>query len=188
MIYQFYIEIDGSDPMVWRRIAVPAEFTFHQLHMAVQAAFGWENCHLFQFCETGFSDKIAFGIPAEDDGPGKVTIDARKTKMSKVLKKEGQQYRYIYDFGDNWMHVLTLEKIVAEDFARPVCLDGGGACPPEDVGGMNGYRELLEILKKPRHPERAGYVQWLGLVSGEKWEADFCSIREVNKRLALVGE
>jgi len=51
---------------------------------------------------------------------------------------------------------------------------------------MNGYQEMVEIAKNPRHPERAGYIQSLGLVAGEKWDPKFCSIREVNKRLALL--
>ncbi len=115
-----------------------------------------------------------------------VTIDARKTRMGPILQKEGQTYCYIYDFGDNWEHRLTLERIEANDTNVPFCLDGAGACPPENVGGMPGYHEMLEILKKPRHPEKAGYIQWLGLVDREKWDAEFCSIREVNKRLVLL--
>jgi hypothetical protein len=186
MLYQFYIELKDSDPLVWRRIVVPADFTFYQLHVAIQGAFGWENSHLFQFSESGFSDHTSYGLPGEDSDPDRVTVDARKTPVSRILKKEGQPYCYIYDFGDDWEHRLTLEKIVAEDIAAPFCLGGGGACPPEDVGGTRGYQEMLAILKNPRHPERAGYIEWLGLVAGEKWDPTFCSIRDVNKRLALL--
>jgi hypothetical protein len=187
MIYQFYIELLGSDPLVWRRIVVPADSTFYQLHKAIQGAFGWENSHLFQFSESGFSDTVCYGFAGEDIDPDRVTIDAKKTPLSKILKKEGQTYCYIYDFGDEWEHRLSLEKIEAKDMIVPWCLGGSGACPPEDVGGMGGYQEMLEVLKKPRHPERASYIQWLGLAPGEKWDAKFCSVREVNKRLALLG-
>jgi hypothetical protein len=187
MVYQFYIELHQSDPLVWRSIVVPADYTFYELHMAIQGAFGWENRHLFQFSESGFSDRTSYGVPEEEIDADRVTIDARTTRVSNVLKKEGQTYCYIYDFGDDWEHRLTLEKIVAENTAAPFCLDGSGACPPEDVGGMHGYQEMLAILKTPRHPERAGYIEWLGLVAGEKWDPAFCSIREANKRLALLG-
>jgi hypothetical protein len=188
MIYQFYIELRESDPLVWRRIVVPADYSFYQLHKAIQGAFGWENSHLFQFSESGFSDTISYGFAGDDIDPDYVTIDAKKTKMSRILKKKGQTYCYIYDFGDDWNHQLTLEKIEAKDIVVPWCLDGAGACPPEDVGGMHGYQEMLKVLKKPRHPERAGFIQWLGLVAGEKWDAKFCSIREVNKRLVMLAE
>jgi hypothetical protein len=187
MIYQFYIELLGSDPLVWRRIVVPADSTFYQLHKAIQGAFGWENSHLFQFSESGFSDTVCYGFAGEDIDPDRVTIDARKTRVSRILKKEGQTYCYIYDFGDDWDHRLTLEKIVAKDIAAPYCLDGAGACPPEDVGGMHGYQEMLQALEKPNAKEKKELREWLGLVEGEKWDAKFCSIREVNKRLALLG-
>jgi len=188
MTYQFYIELQGSEPLVWRRIVVPADYTFYELHKAIQGAFGWENSHLFQFSESGFSDQTCYGFPGEDIDPDRETIDARKTKMSGILKKEGQTYCYIYDFGDDWEHRLTLEKIVAKDIAAPICLDGAGACPPEDVGGMHGYQEMLQVFKTPRHPERASYITWLGLVPGEKWDPKFCSIREVNKRLGMLSK
>lgn len=188
MIDQFYIELRGSDPLVWRRIVVPADYTFYELHKAIQGAFGWENSHLFQFSESEFSDQTCFGLPVDDIDADRVTMDARKTKVSRILKKEGQTYCYIYDFGDDWDHRLTLEKIVAKDIAVPVCLDGAGACPPEDVGGMHGYQEMLRVFKTPRHPERASYITWLGLVPGEKWDPKFCSIREVNKRLCMLSK
>ena len=186
MIYQFYIELLESDPLVWRRIVVPADYTFYHLHKAIQGAFGWENSHLFQFSESGFSDKTVYGIPGDDIDPDMITIDAKKTKMSRIFRKEGETYCYIYDYGDAWEHRLVLEKKEAKDMAVPWCIDGAGACPPEDVGGIHGYQQMLEVLKKPRHPEKAGYIEWLGLVPGEKWDAKFCSIRDVNKRLVLL--
>ena len=70
--------------------------------------------------------------------------------------------------------------------AVPWCLGGAGACPPEDVGGIPGYQQMLEVLKKPRHPERPGILNGWGWLPGEKWDAKFCSIREVNKRLVLL--
>ena len=40
MICQFYIELLESDPLVWRKIIVPADYTFYQLHKAIQGALG----------------------------------------------------------------------------------------------------------------------------------------------------
>lgn len=186
MDYRFYIELKESKPVVWRRIVVPADYTFYQLHMAIQGAFGWENCHLFQFSENGIGDNTCYAEVFDNMVTDFVTLNARKTKMSKVFKKVNQSYTYIYDFGDYWAHNLTLEKISDEEIYRPFCIEGGGACPPEDVGGIIGYQELLKIFSTPRHPEKAGYIEWLGLAPGEKWDPAFFSIREVNKRMALL--
>ena len=32
LVFQFYIEIQGSQPKIWRRVQVPVDFTFGQLH------------------------------------------------------------------------------------------------------------------------------------------------------------
>ncbi|MHA4809561.1 plasmid pRiA4b ORF-3 family protein [Flavitalea flava] len=186
MIYQFYIELEESNPLVWRRIVVPANYNLYQLHMALQGAFGWENSHLFQFCEKDLSDPIGYGIPDDFDSDTEI-FDAKKTKMIKVFKTLGQQYYYIYDFGDYWRHLIRCEKIEAKDIGSPYCLGGEGTCPPEDVGGMHGYHEMLQVFDKPGSKEKNEYRKWLCLVEGEKWDAHFCSIREVNKRLCLLG-
>lgn len=185
MICHFYIELEEISPLVWRRIVVPANYNLYQLHMALQGAFGWENSHLFQFCEKDLSDTIGYGIPDDLDSDTKV-VEAKRTKMSKIFKKVRQKYHYIYDFGDYWKHQITFEKTDEKEMGAPYCIGGEGACPPEDVGGMHGYREMLEVFEKPGSKEQNEYRQWLGLVEGEKWDARFCSIREVNKRLCLL--
>jgi hypothetical protein len=187
MTYQLYIELEQSDPLVWRRIMVPASLTFYQLHLAIQGAFGWENAHLFQFSENGLEDPIGYGLVLEGIEEDFVTMDARKTKMRKVFRKEKQDYCYVYDFGDYWKHHIQLEKIIDEELFRPQLMDGAGACPPEDVGGPHGYGEMIKALNTPGHPERKDYMEWLDLKKGEKWDPAFFSFREVNKRLALLG-
>lgn len=70
----------------------------------------------------------------------------------------------MYDFGDNWTHQLTVEKIVsAEAGVRyPRCVAGQGACPPEDVGGPWGYEEFQAALTDPSHPEHDERLEWAG--------------------------
>lgn len=185
---QFYIELIDSEPKIWRRILVPDNYTFYKLHMAVQGAFGWENAHLFRFSETGFTDKVSYEALYDglDIEPGFVVKDAKKSRIKPIFNKDGRKYTYIYDFGDHWEHAVIREKLIDDDIVRPFCLEGGGACPPEDCGGLGGYADMVESLKTPGHPERESYIEWLGLVPGETWDASFCSIREVNKRLCLL--
>jgi hypothetical protein len=186
MILHFYIELKNSTPLVWRRLLIPSTSSFYQLHLAIQGAFGWENAHLFQFSATGRMNEPSYGLPDPYE-PEPLMTDARKAKIGKVFQKAGQTYTYLYDFGDYWQHGLVLEKIERNDATRPFCTAGAGACPPEDVGGMGGYQQMLESLHKKNDPEQAGYRKWLGLQPGETWDADFCDLREVNKRLCLLG-
>src|SRR6266542_1584445 len=157
MIYQFYVELQESKPLVWRRIIVPDDHSFYQLHMAIQGAFGWLNSHLFQVSENGFDDKICYGNNIDEWDSDHVTIDARKEKINKIFKQEDQHGYYIYDFGDHWQHKLILEKILLKEMDFPFCLEGGGACPPEDVGGIGGYEEMLKAFAEPRNSEQARY-------------------------------
>ena len=47
--YQLKITIKGSKPPIWRRVIVPDQITFKQLHQVIQAIFGWEGMHLHEF-------------------------------------------------------------------------------------------------------------------------------------------
>jgi Plasmid pRiA4b ORF-3-like protein len=71
-----------------------------------------------------------------------------------------------------------VEEII-DDFDKnhPVCLDGEGNTPPEDVGGTAGYEEFLRILADERHPDHKEMKSW-GKANGyEEFKIDFINIR-----------
>ena len=47
--YQLKITLKGTSPPVWRRIWIPADMTFRNLHEAIQYLFGWMDDHLYDF-------------------------------------------------------------------------------------------------------------------------------------------
>jgi len=185
--FQFKIEIHQSNPKIWRRIIIPYDYTFYKFHLAIQGAFGWENRHLFRFSENGFLDKLCYAELNEESNydPEFVTKDAKRSKVKNAFVKLNP-FKYIYDFGDKWEHNIKLEEIVDGEIERPYCVQGGGACPPEDCGGLGGYAAIVESLNTPSHPEQEQNIKWLGLLPREKWDVNFCSVREVNKRLCLL--
>ena len=189
MLYQFHIELQESSPHVWRRIQVPTHYTFYKLHKAILGAFGWENCHLFQFIERGTLQEPYYAIAHDGDGadPDIVCINAKRAKISKVFHERGQTFFYIYDFGDYWTHKLTFEGVIRSTDPL-MCLEGEGACPPEDVGGMDGYQQMLETFRAGRAAEKREYREWLGLAQGKDWDPAYCNIREINKRLCLLDD
>ncbi|GAB3013990.1 hypothetical protein GCM10027051_16620 [Niabella terrae] len=185
MIYRFRIELTKSDPLVWREFAVPGNYTLYQLHLVIQAVMGWRNSHLFQFTENYYADTTCYAIPSPYDMDE--VLDARKTSMKKIFPQTGAGYSYIYDYGDYWHHQITLIDRIPKDPAYcPVCLAGSGACPPEDVGGISGYENMLDAFKTPRHPEKKSYREWLNLAVGEKWRPEFCSVRDANTRIYML--
>lgn len=49
LIYQFKIQIVGSNPAIFRTVQVPINITFDDFHEIIQKAFGWNNEHLYHF-------------------------------------------------------------------------------------------------------------------------------------------
>jgi len=102
-----------------------------------------------------------------------------------VIYREGQRLSYKYDFGDGWYHTLLVEKILTpqKSLHHPLCLKGMRACPPEDVGGVWGYKNFLEAIHDPDHDEHDEYLTWIG---GE-FDPDAFDLTEVNNQLRSMG-
>ncbi|MCW3107217.1 MAG: plasmid pRiA4b family protein [Segetibacter sp.] len=157
---------DVDNPAVWRRVMVPANFTFYHFHLVIQEAFGWENCHMFQFSPKGYGSKPAIGMPGGD----RKTVNSKQKKLSEIFSKPDQKFIYLYDFGDGWTHEITVEEITEEELAEADCIAGEGACPPEDCGGTVGYEHLKMVLSDPKDPEYKETREWLGLSNKKKWD------------------
>ena len=157
-IYQLRITLVGVEPEIWRTVLVPSSIKLPKLHTVIQVAMGWLDSHLHVFNGNGES----YGEPDEYDELG--IKDEKSVQMSKLLSSEGDKIVYEYDFGDGWQHDVILEKILPFDTVAkmPLCIDGERACPPEDCGGVYGYRNLLEIITDPDHEEFESMNEWLG--------------------------
>ena len=189
MTFQFKIQLTSiADPPVWRRLQVPEQFSFLRMHHVIQAAFGWENYHLFQFSQKGYASHPSITIPMEEDEflfGGEKPLHANKVKLNEIFTAPKQKFTYIYDFGDDWVHIITLEKILEIKSLRAACTDGMGACPPEDCGGPLGYENLKTILNDPKHPEHAETKEWLGMSKKQKWNVEAF---DLEKTRALVAK
>jgi hypothetical protein len=182
MALQFKIQLKNiTSPPVWRRVIVPDTFSFHDLHLVIQAAFPWDNYHLYMFNPKGYSSHPTISLPS--DGWEETEMNAKRTFLTKIFYTEKQTFTYIYDFGDDWTHHIVLEKILPEKVIYPMCLAGKGKCPPEDCGGPWGYENLKETLSDPNSEEHEEMKEWLGLEEGEEWEADFFDLDETNIKL-----
>jgi len=165
-VYQFKITLRDTKPPVWRRILVPWTYTFWDLHVAIQDAMGWDDCHLHEFKVKDPSTRMEMeiGVPEKEYGECGATLPGWKKKLSDLITMENKQTDYIYDFGDNWEHRIELEKIIPrdKDIKYPICIKGKMACPPEDCGGTWGYHNLLEIMMDPEHDEHKEMRDWIG--------------------------
>ena len=177
-----YIELEHAEPRIWRRVRVPDTITLVKLHQVIQEAMGWYDCHLHEFV----IDHSHYGMvdpndPGWDVGPE--LIDEKRKRLLTVLGNR-KTFEYIYDYGDSWWHNIRLEKRLPLTGLRPkaFCIDGERACPPEDVGGIPGYFEFLEVINDPTHEEYEDMMTWCGGVFDPR---DF-NATEVNRRLAQI--
>lgn len=160
--YQLLITLQYVQPAVWRRILVDSSLKLSELHKILQATMGWTDSHLHQFIKDGKHYTVR--TSDNDYWDKAVDVDYKKIILNDLLVNKGDTMVYNYDYGDNWMHTIELERIerTTGDVVKPTCLDGARCCPPEDVGGVGGFEELLIILNNPKHPEYQDYLDWLG--------------------------
>lgn len=174
VVYQLKITLRDIKPPVWRRLQVK-DCMLSQLHDDIQTCMGWDGGHLHAF-EIGGEQ---YGEPDPDDMME--VKDESKIKLSRVVNGGIKKFVYTYDFGDNWEHVIAVEKTLAVEpgVHYPRCTAGKRACPPEDCGGPWGYGDLLNAIQNPKHTEHKQMLEWFG---GE-FDPERFDIEEINDRL-----
>lgn len=169
-VYEFDVRLAGVSPPVWRRFRLDATGTFGDLHQAIQDACGWQDAHLFRFSTP---EGAAIAGSAFDDGFGGVESAADAVPLSRFFDGHDRCV-YEYDFGDSWIHEVTVvdRSATPATFTRQL-VGGSRAFPPEDCGGLPGYEQCVEIAAGrdgsdaygPHDPD--DLREWLGA-----WEPD----------------
>ena len=168
LVHQFLVVLSGSDPLVWRRIQVPEDYSFWDLHVAIQDAMGWLDYHLHEFrlLAPDTQEIVSIGIPSEDDLTDRPVVPGWQVPVSRFFARplSAPPAIYAYDFGDGWEHVVVHEGMqpAERSAAYPRCVSGARRCPPEDCGGIHGYAEFLQIIANRRHPEHRSMLNWAG--------------------------
>ena len=97
----------GADLWPWpgRVFAAARSHSFRQLADAINLAFArWDLAHLHMFT---LADGVQ--VTALDHWDGEApdgAVDSDKTKLSRLTP--GEQFAYVFDFGDDWTHLCTL--------------------------------------------------------------------------------
>ena len=104
---------------------------------------GWSDVHLNRFHIHGQD----FGVYY--DGGICFTDNPEKVPLSAFGFRTRERFLYEYDFGDEWLHEVRVEKRLPLDPKKtyPVCIDGKHAAPPEDFGGAQAYMQMRQELK-----------------------------------------
>jgi hypothetical protein len=127
----------------WRRIALRGNQTLDDLHEAIFDAFDRYDEHLYSFYfpkpgsrgRARIRDAQEYVCPYMAEGPAwdepdVKTADAPLTSLGLSPKRK---FYYLFDFGDEWWHEITVEQIdaPAEKGKYPRVLETHGASPPQ---------------------------------------------------------
>lgn len=179
--YQIKIVLCDAPLPIWRRLYIHAQTPLSLVHEIIQLAMGWSNYHLYHFEIDGKRYGEVQGAPGE-----KGVLDSNEYNLQDLLKKPDDRMIYMYDFGDDWEHEVTLEKM--GELVNPAflarCITGKRACPPEDVGGVGGYFEFINIIEDPDNEQQLERLEWVGC----DFDPNSFDARLVNLRLELFEQ
>lgn len=183
---QLKITLASSNPPIWRRVVTRQDTPLDILHHIIQFAMGWENCHLHEFTVDRRDKRICIGPIRDSFFPGgdPDVVDESTCTLAELLSTKVRKFLYIYDFGDDWIHEIAVEKSPPPDssFKHPLCLEGENACPPEDSGGLGGYYGKLEVAANPNDPEHEEISEWMG----EGFDPTKFDLKRANRALKRI--
>lgn len=120
------VALDGRRS-IWRRIAIRGDQTLNDLHWAIYQAFDRYDDHLYAYYISADTSKktraqvirnsiryihpYALDAYLERTGEEK---NAETTTIASLHLIKGQVFYYLFDFGDEWWHVITVEQTDAE--------------------------------------------------------------------------
>ncbi|MBK8519010.1 MAG: plasmid pRiA4b ORF-3 family protein [Saprospiraceae bacterium] len=183
-------------PKVWREMWIPMEINFDTLHTILQIGMGWKDEHLYSFQESLESRYFHIMRPPYEELPA---IDSTKVVVKDILwgyfgsfqMAEGMRnnntidrLHYIYDFGDHWEHEISVTDFDSTPVSHAEIIDGGGACPPEDCGGVPGYKRLKDYLNGKMNKKE--YYDWFTAVDAEGFDVHRFDMVEHNRILRTL--
>lgn len=175
-ILRCHVWLIDSEPSIWRRFQISDQATLATLHTVLQRVMGWQDSHLYRFDVKG--DRYTDPRSTAREG----TFDSTTQPLADFQLQPGTHFIYTYDFGDGWLHRVTVEELLPMTAESPLltCLEGERACPPEGSGGVWGYEELLERLGDPDDPEYEELLDWIGL----DFDPEAFDVDAVNRQLS----
>jgi hypothetical protein len=180
------IELELGEYEAWRKIIVPLNYTFRELHNIIQKLYNWQDYHLHDFFvyseekdnsknwnqseyhKDGYKAILNLAMNQENLEYSKNELNFAAEDFELALENEVKlkdilpaRIKYIYDYGDNWHHYLETEEII-DDYKSntPTFLEGEGTAPPEDVGGVGGFSEFMRIISNPDDEEYETMLEW----------------------------
>lgn len=167
-IYKFLVELQNErlGTSIWRALEIPENYSFYELHVAIQDSMNWSDVelHKFEMKNPKTEEMDYIGIP--DDLMCEAIVVEKNASIAKYFSLINCKCHYMYSFIRPRTFRLTLEKIMtAIPYIRyPRCIDGNGMTP-EAVDEENFSSDVSQFDLKNiifRDPD----VAWLDAFQG----------------------
>lgn len=175
--YILQISIAFSDPLIWRRVQVPGSLNLSQFHEVIQHSMGWTDSHMHQF----LVGKISYEPTGKQNIPRESKrFDEVKYKLHELEEGMNFMFTYLYDAGEGWEHEVHLEEVVppTRELKHPILLAGEMACPPEEVGDIHHYQELIHAQETKTNKEQESLSQLSGKPNFDPKAFDLTAAKE----------
>ena len=181
--FHLRFKLNNAPVEIWREIKVPSNISLELLAYLIEEVMGWGHEHLHQFhaddCNYCSADELkrqnSFILPMRIP-----QRDANKYHLADIFREKGKRIVFEYDFGDSWYHDVWLKGTRDYNPDDPQVLKvvkGTGQCPPEDCGGVWGYKSLLELRSKKRKTaDEKERLEWYGI--DKHYDPDYYDLDE----------
>ena len=106
----------------------PGAMTLNDLAHSILYGFDFDSDHLYEFSMTGrLNDSFNYQVMPEDEYEPSCDVELDELGLSK-----GQNFWFHYDFGDDWVFVVHVNKVEGRD--------GGSARLISRKGSVEQYR------------------------------------------------
>lgn len=157
--YQMKITLKETVPPIWRRIQIPAEYSFELLHDTIQILFGWQDYHNYDFVISKKHMKVvdtSFFDQCYDDTNIVIPCDSNLN----LYLEAGLSFTYTYDYDNDWIHAIMIEKEIELMKNYPVLLEWKADNLAEDCGDQDQFIRMKDILKDLSHPNYDNIKEW----------------------------
>ena len=108
--YQMKVYPKGLGRNVYRVLEICGKDTLMDLCDTIMDAFDFTDEHLYEFCiDNGPNQPGNYHRQPDPDFPGDKSANIA---LNRLRLQKGQKFLLHYDFGDDWIFVITVQKIM----------------------------------------------------------------------------
>ncbi len=106
LVYTLKVYPQGRGTSVYRIIKISERETLNKLCEVILDSFDFDNDHLFEFCmDNKMYSRNSYQSNPEGGEP------STRVKIGKIGLMVKQKFSLHYDFGDDWMFIITVQNI-----------------------------------------------------------------------------